>query len=80
MNIKKMQCSVTSLIFYYSQAGINNDQLCIALEPEVASIPCQYLPTEKLKGASEGFTMTGTEKKYMVVDLEGTIYLQVIYI
>ena len=53
------------------KAGINHDQLCIALEPEAASIHCQYLPTEKLKGASEGFTMAGTRQKYMVIDLGG---------
>ena len=66
---------VTSLIFFYSQAEINNDQLCIALEPEAASIHCQYLPTKKLQGASEGFTMTGVGQKYMVIDLGGTVYI-----
>ena len=53
------------------KAGIKHDQLCIALEPEAASIHCQYLPTEKLKGASEGFTMAGSGQKYMVIDLGG---------
>ena len=71
---------VTSLIFYYSQAGINNDQLSIVLEPEAASIHCQYLPTEKLQGASEGFTMAGEGQKYMVIDLGGTVYIRMIYI
>ena len=65
---------------YYSQAGINHDQLCIALEPEAASIHCQYLPTEKLQGASEGFTMAETGQKYMVIDLGGTVYIRMIYI
>ena len=71
---------VTSLIFYYSQAGINNDQLCIALEPEAASIHCQYLPTEKLEGASEGFTMAEAGQTYMVIDLGGTAYIRMIYV
>ena len=53
------------------KAGINNDQLCIALEPEAASIHCQYLPTEKLEGASEGFTMAEAGQTYMVIDLGG---------
>ena len=79
-NAMFIKAFVTSLIFYYSQAGINNDQPCIALEPEAASMHCQYLPTEKLKGASKGFTMTWRDKNYMVVDLGCTIYLQMIYI
>ena len=61
--------------FIIHQAGINHDQLCIALEPEAASILCQYLPTEKLQGASEDFTMAGAGQKYMVIDLGGTVYI-----
>ena len=71
---------VTPLIFYYFQAGINNDQLCIALEPEAASIHCQYLPAEKLEGASAGFTMARAGQKYMVIDLGGTAYIRMIYV
>ncbi|XP_076100918.1 heat shock 70 kDa protein 12A-like [Mytilus galloprovincialis] len=53
------------------KAGIEDSNLFIALEPEAASIHCQYLPTGKLKGATEGLTMTETGQKYMVVDLGG---------
>ncbi|VDI52481.1 Hypothetical predicted protein [Mytilus galloprovincialis] len=53
------------------KAGIPEDSLKIALEPEAASIFCQYLPTKKLHGADEGFTMTEPGAKYMVVDLGG---------
>ncbi|XP_063409591.1 heat shock 70 kDa protein 12B-like [Mytilus trossulus] len=53
------------------KAGIPGDNLLIALEPEAASIYCQYLPTEKLNGAEEGFTMAEVGKKYMIVDLGG---------
>ncbi|CAG2218764.1 unnamed protein product [Mytilus edulis] len=35
----------------------SKDHLLISLEPEAASIYCQYLPTEKLSGAESGFTM-----------------------
>ncbi|XP_076111559.1 heat shock 70 kDa protein 12A-like [Mytilus galloprovincialis] len=52
-------------------AGIPEESLKIALEPEAASIFCQYLPTKKLHGADEGFTMTEPGAKYMVVDLGG---------
>jgi hypothetical protein len=51
----------------------------IALEPEAASIYCQYLPTEKLKGAERGFSMSEEGTQYMVVDNGGT-YNNVIYI
>ncbi|CAC5363488.1 unnamed protein product [Mytilus coruscus] len=48
------------------QAGIPESKLFIALEPEAASIFCQYLPTEKLNGADFKMAKPGT--KYMVVD------------
>ncbi|XP_076111534.1 heat shock 70 kDa protein 12A-like [Mytilus galloprovincialis] len=51
------------------QAGIPENKLYIALEPEAASIFCQYLPTEKLKGADFKMAKPGTQ--YMVVDLGG---------
>ncbi|CAG2191386.1 unnamed protein product [Mytilus edulis] len=53
------------------KAGIPGKHLLIALEPEAASIYCQYLPTEKLNGADEGFTMADVGTKYMIVDLGG---------
>lgn len=58
-------------LFSISKAGIPGDNLLIALEPEAASIYCQYLPTEKLNGADEGFTMSEVGTKYMIVDLGG---------
>ncbi|CAC5385494.1 unnamed protein product [Mytilus coruscus] len=53
------------------KAGIPRTNLLIALEPEAASIYCQYLPTEKLNGAEEGFTMSEVGTKYMIIDLGG---------
>ncbi|CAG2200983.1 unnamed protein product [Mytilus edulis] len=52
-------------------AGIPKNCLLISLEPEAASIYCQYLPTEKLSGIESGFTMADVGTKYMVVDLGG---------
>ncbi|XP_052084803.1 heat shock 70 kDa protein 12A-like isoform X1 [Mytilus californianus] len=52
-------------------AGIPTDNLILALEPETASIFCQYLSTEKLKGSQSGFTMPSEGTEYMVVDLGG---------
>ncbi|XP_052083292.1 heat shock 70 kDa protein 12B-like isoform X4 [Mytilus californianus] len=53
------------------KAGIPGKNLLIALEPEAASIYCQYLPTEKLNGAEEGFTMSEVGTKYMIIDVGG---------
>jgi hypothetical protein len=53
--------------------------LLIALEPEAASIYCQYLPTEKIKGAERGFSMSEEGTQYLVVD-NGGKYIDVIYI
>lgn len=53
------------------KAGIPKDTLLLALEPEAASIYCQYLPTEKLTGIEPGFTMSEPGTKYMIVDLGG---------
>lgn len=52
------------------QAGIPPDKLILALEPETASIFCQYLPVEKLK-AEKSFIMSKQGTEYMVVDLGG---------
>ena len=52
--------------------------MLIALEPEAASIYCQYLPTEKLKGTERGFSMSEEGTKYMVVD-NGGKYIEYIY-
>ncbi|XP_063446045.1 heat shock 70 kDa protein 12A-like isoform X1 [Mytilus trossulus] len=51
------------------QAGIPENNLYIALEPEAASIFCQYLPIEHLHGADFKMAEAGTQ--YMVVDLGG---------
>jgi hypothetical protein len=50
----------------------------IALEPEAASIYCQYLPIEKLKGSERGFSMSEEGTQYMVVD-NGGKYIEYIY-
>ncbi|XP_052085783.1 heat shock 70 kDa protein 12B-like [Mytilus californianus] len=53
------------------KAGIPAEKLLLALEPETASIFCQYLPTEKLHGANQTFAMSAEGTKYMVADLGG---------
>lgn len=51
-----------------TDAGIPNQMLQIALEPEAASIYGQYLPVERNEN---GFGMTKEGTKYMVVDIGG---------
>ncbi|KAL4230349.1 Heat shock 70 kDa protein 12A [Mactra antiquata] len=55
-----------------NKAGIDGAQLSIALEPEAASLFCQMIPTDKIKG-SEGakFAVASPGTKYMVIDLGG---------
>lgn len=53
-------------------AGIDDERLCIALEPEVASLFCQHLPVEKFsEGGKIGFANAKPGTTYMVVDLGG---------
>ncbi|XP_076076072.1 heat shock 70 kDa protein 12A-like [Mytilus galloprovincialis] len=53
------------------KVGISKSNLLLCLEPEAASIYCQYLPTDKLTGIEPGFTMAKPGTKYMIVDLGG---------
>ena len=57
--------------YIFVQAEIRKDRLLIALEPEAASIYCQCLPPDKLTGASEGFSISDNDTKYLVVDIGG---------
>ncbi|XP_053400254.1 heat shock 70 kDa protein 12A-like [Mercenaria mercenaria] len=55
-----------------SQAGIENEQLTIALEPEAASIYCRHLPVDATSKESK-MTISNlpTGTKYMVLDAGG---------
>lgn len=53
------------------KAGIRSDRLLIALEPEAASIFCQYLPTDEIAGAEDELSIAGEDVKYLVVDIGG---------
>lgn len=54
-------------------ADIKNDNLKIALEPEAASLYCQYLPVNRFAagGAASQFSLASPGTVYMVVDLGG---------
>ena len=54
------------------QAGIEADQLWMALEPEAASIYCQHLHLERDEIQDDSFMKdVKSGKQYMVVDLGG---------
>lgn len=58
------------------QAGILNDRLSIALEPEAAALYCRFLPVEKLTGSSQGEEISQLKTfspgaQYLIVDLGG---------
>ncbi|XP_071146940.1 heat shock 70 kDa protein 12B-like [Mytilus edulis] len=52
-------------------ADIQGGNLLIALEPEAASIYCQYLPNEKLTGKDNSVNLGDDGVIYMIVDLGG---------
>ncbi|XP_045206965.2 heat shock 70 kDa protein 12A-like [Mercenaria mercenaria] len=55
-----------------SKAGIENEQLTIALEPEAASIYCRHLPVDATSDESQmTISNLSTGTKYMVLDAGG---------
>jgi hypothetical protein len=58
--------------FYLLQAGIDNDHLRIALEPEAASTYCRHLPVDATTRESElAISNLPIGTKYMVLDAGG---------
>lgn len=53
-------------LIFSVQADITNDQLLIALEPEVASVFCRHIPD------ATGSDVFYSGSKYMVIDLGGS--------
>lgn len=53
-----------------NKAGIHNDNLSLALEPEAASLFCKYLPVERVSGGA-GISCFCSGSKYLVVDAGG---------
>ncbi|XP_053398663.1 heat shock 70 kDa protein 12A-like [Mercenaria mercenaria] len=54
-----------------NKAGIIDEQLMIALEPEAASIYCQHLPMTRLGITGGGFVPFAPGSKYLVFDAGG---------
>ncbi|XP_061163780.1 heat shock 70 kDa protein 12A-like [Saccostrea echinata] len=53
-------------------AGIDKDDLVIALEPEAASLFCKHVPIEKMTGSSgKGFNVFSPGSAYIVLDAGG---------
>lgn len=55
---------------YFQKAGIKDHRLKLALEPEAASIYCQYIPVDRTK-EQRGFGVSAVGTRYMVIDLGG---------
>ena len=53
------------------KAGIPKEKLTIALEPEVASIFCQKLKTDRVEDTTDFTATVKSGMKYMVIDLGG---------
>ncbi|XP_060607561.1 heat shock 70 kDa protein 12A-like [Ruditapes philippinarum] len=53
------------------QAGISEDMLTIALEPEAASLYCRHLPVEKCGSSKTSLATFGPGKRYLVLDAGG---------
>lgn len=65
-------------ISIFLQAGIKKDDLTLALEPEAASVYCQYLNSVKEDTLSPSLGVVKPGTKYMVIDLGGKIFFCVI--
>ncbi|XP_060594200.1 heat shock 70 kDa protein 12A-like isoform X2 [Ruditapes philippinarum] len=53
------------------EAGISDDKLTIALEPEAASLYCRHLPVEKCGSDKMSLSKFGAGKRYLVLDAGG---------
>ena len=61
--------------YFLFQADIKNENLMIALEPEAASLYCQFMPVSRFaSGAAESqASLAKPGTVYMVTDLGGTL-------
>lgn len=56
------------------KAGINDDNLTIALEPEAASMYCKKVPLEKLSGPESEFQIFSPGNQYLILDAGGMYF------
>ena len=59
--------------FPFLQAGIEKDQIEIALEPESASLYCRSVKTCRAQEAGAGLSNFPVGTRYMVLDCGGTV-------
>lgn len=55
------------------KAGIEKDNLLIALEPETASLFCKHLPIEKMVASERGYDVFSPGSTYVVLDAGGKL-------
>ena len=56
------------VLIYIIQAGIDGDNLIIALEPEAASMLCKYMPVER---GTDSLCTFQPGSKYIILDCGG---------
>lgn len=78
INVAKLVVKKKNNLFFHAkkiwfQAGIPTNQLCLALEPEAASLFCRHLPVEKVKDADgqSALSSLAPGKRYLVLDAGG---------
>ena len=65
-------------MYIFFQAGIDGQNLSLALEPEAASLYCKYLPVERIGGSSKGVTCFRAGSKYLVLDAGGKEFMGIV--
>lgn len=64
---------VNAFLLYLIKAGINNDNLTIALEPEAASMYCKNIPLVQL--TNKEFDIFSKGNQYLILDAGGMHYI-----
>lgn len=64
-----------AFMLHLIKAGINDDNLTIALEPEAASMYCKKVPLEKLSGPESEFQIFSPGNQYLILDAGGMHYI-----
>lgn len=67
--------NVNAFLLYLIKAGINNDNLTIALEPEAASMYCKKIQLVKLMKPEAEFEVFSPGNQYLILDAGGMNYI-----
>lgn len=65
-----------AFMLHLIKAGINNDNLTIALEPEAASMYCKKIQFVKLKEPKAEFQIFSPGNQYLILDAGGMDFIE----